>query len=74
MTNKDEGAYDMSILSSCTCPEDEELPDKEDRRKTSKTRNTLKRITSFMRKDKSKNMSLVDSGPASLKYSRYCHW
>ena len=74
VTNNDEGAYDISILSSCTCPEDEELPDKEDRRKTSKTRNTLKRITSFMRKDKSKNMSLVDSGPASLKYSRYCHW
>ena len=74
VTNNDEGAYDISILSSCTCPEDEELPDKEDRRKTSKTRNTLKRITSFMRKDKSKNLSLVDSGAASLKYSRYCHW
>ena len=72
VTNNDEGAYDISILSSCTCPEDEELPDKEeDRRKTSKTRNTLKRITSFMRKDKSKNLSLVDSGAASLKYSRY---
>ena len=74
VTNNDEGAYDISILSSCTCPEDEELPDKEDRRKTSKTKNTLKRITSFMRKDKSKNLSLVDSSPASLKYSRYCHY
>ena len=73
VANNDDGAYDISILSSCTCPEDEEVPDKYDRRKTqSKTRNTLKRITSFMRKDKSKNMSLVDSGPASLKYSRYC--
>ena len=42
-------------------------------RKTSRTRSTLRRITSFMRKDKSKNLSLVDTdGPASLKYSRYC--
>ena len=42
-------------------------------RKSSRTRSTLRRITSFMRKDKSKNLSLVDTdGPASLKYSRYC--
>ena len=70
----DEGVCDISILSSCTCPEEEELHDKVDRgsRKSSKTRNTLRRITSFMRKDK--KMSLVEtSGPASLKYSRYCH-
>ena len=70
----DEGVCDISILSSCTCPEEEEIHDKIDRepRKSSKTRNTLRRITSFMRKDK--KMSLVEtSGPASLKYSRYCH-
>ena len=72
----DNDVYNISVLSSCTCNDPDEdnhvHTDNETRRKSSKTRNTLKRLTSFMRKDKSKNMSLVDpGGPASLKYSRY---
>ena len=72
----DDGVYNnISILSSCTCNEEDEIdnvPADFNARKSSKTRNTLKRITSFMRKDKSKNLSLVDtSGPASMKYSRW---
>lgn len=70
----DDGAYnDISILSSCTCnDETDTVQNPDNTRKSSKTRNTLKRITSFMRKDKSKNLSLVNTGtgPASLKYSR----
>ena len=59
--------YDISLLSSCTC--EEEPGDKP--RKHSRTRSTLRRITSFMRKDKARNLSLVDSGgPTSIKYSR----
>jgi len=70
----DDGVYNnISILSSCTCNEEDEIDNVAadfNARKSSKTRNTLKRITSFMRKDKSKNLSLVDtSGPASMKYS-----
>ena len=73
----DDDVYNISVLSSCTCNDPDEdnhvhTDDDETRRKSSKTRNTLKRLTSFMRKDKSKNLSLVDpGGPASLKYSRY---
>ena len=72
----DDDVYDISVLSSCTCNDPDEdnhvHTDDDTRRKSSKTRNTLKRLTSFMRKDKSKNLSLVDpGGPASLKYSRY---
>ena len=69
----DDGAYnDISILSSCTCNDEADTVENQDNtRKESKTRNTLKRITSFMRKDKSKNLSLVNkTGPESLKYSR----
>lgn len=64
---QDQGLYDISILSSsCNCEGDEEK-----QRKHSKTRTTLRRLTSFMRKDKSRNLSLVDSsGPTSMKYSR----
>ena len=62
-----EGHYDVSILSSCTCEEEPGVKP----RKNSRTRSTLKRITSFMRKDKARNLSLVDSGgPTSIKYSR----
>ena len=77
IASTDDGAYnDISILSSCTCNDDTCQPvqsqdELDNERKSSKARNTLKRITSFMRKDKSKNLSLVNSaGPASLKYSR----
>jgi len=63
---QDQPLYDISILSSCTC---EEEPGQKPR-KHSRTRSTLRRITSFMRKDKARNLSLVDSGgPTSLKYS-----
>ena len=63
-----DGDYDISILSSCTCEEEPENKP----RKPSRTRSTLRRITSFMRKDKARNLSLVDSGgPTSMKYSRY---
>ena len=62
-----EGHYDVSILSSCTCEEEPGVKP----RKHSRTRSTLRRITSFMRKDKARNLSLVDnSGPTSMKYSR----
>ena len=63
----DDGDYNnISILSSCTCVDDNVDTNK----KNSKTRNTLKRITSFMRKDKCKNLNLVETGPGSMKYSR----
>ena len=65
--DQDGALYDISILSSCTC--EEEVGGKP--RKNSRTRSTLRRITSFMRKDKARNLSLVDtSGPTSMKYSR----
>ena len=64
----DQPLYDISILSSCTC---EEEPGGQKPRKHSRTRSTLRRLTSFMRKDKARNLSLVDSGgPTSMKYSR----
>ena len=64
---QDQGLYDISILSSCNC----EAGEGDRQRKHSKTKTTLRRLTSFMRKDKSRNMSLVESsGPTSIKYSR----
>ena len=61
----DDGVYNnISILSSCTCNEEDEIDNVAadfNARKSSKTRNTLKRITSFMRKDKSKNLSSTNS-------------
>merc|ERR1719219_411191 len=63
---EEEDPYDISIVTSCTC--EEETANKP--RKHSRTRSTLRRITSFMRKDKSRNLSLVPSGgPDSIKYS-----
>ena len=68
-SEQEQGLYDISILGSCNCEASEETEQKT--RKHSRTRSTLRRLTSFMRKDKSRNLSLVDdSGPTSIKYSR----
>ena len=69
--SQNQGLHDISILSSCNCEAGEVGLEGDSQRKHSKTKTTLRRLTSFMRKDKSRNQSLLDSsGPTSIKYSR----
>ena len=55
---------ESSIASSCLSGEERRIKTK------SRTKKALGRITSFMRKDKSKNFNLEDTSKNSLKYSR----
>ena len=69
--SQNQGLHDISILTSCNCEAGEVGLEGDSQRKHSKTKTTLRRLTSFMRKDKSRNQSLLDSsGPTSIKYSR----
>jgi len=54
---------ESSIASSCLSSEERRIKTK------SRTKKALGRITSFMRKDKSKNFNLEDTSKNSLKYS-----
>ena len=59
-----------TAAAACTCTP-EERQQEEKQKSKSKTRKAIRRMTSFMRKDKSESLSFEELSKNSLKYSRY---